>query len=223
MEITTFDHYQELAVRTAKHDLSEAEALATWALGLDGESGEVADLLKKHIWQGHPLNRTELIKELGDVLWYISAALNQIGYKFSDILSYQSSLFSIYEKIISRDIPGNHLENELAIACFAMRLNREASNFSEHIDDYLSCDKPLPKLRLMSIAESMLCWLTAIAQLNSITLQEIAETNIAKLKHLYPDGFDPERSINRVPDAVEYVNEIRAIASQCDAIQDAID
>jgi len=30
-----------------------------------------------------------------------------------------------------------------------------------------------------------------------VTLQEVAEHNIAKLKARYPEGFDPERSIHR--------------------------
>ena len=32
---------------------------------------------------------------------------------------------------------------------------------------------------------------------NEFTLEEIAEINIAKLKERYPDGFSPEKSLNR--------------------------
>ena len=68
------DRYQELALETCgKIELTNG------VLGLVGESGEVADLLKKHLFQGHELNEEKLIEELGDVMWYIavcSKALN---------------------------------------------------------------------------------------------------------------------------------------------------
>ena len=43
-----------------------------------------------------------------------------------------------------------------------------------------------------------LLWYTAtLANTAGITMQEIAEANIAKLRKRYPEGFDPERSRNR--------------------------
>lgn len=40
-------------------------------LGLAGESGEVADLVKKALAHGHSLDGEKLDLEIGDVLWYI--------------------------------------------------------------------------------------------------------------------------------------------------------
>ena len=42
-------------------------------LGLIGETGEVADILKKHLWHGADLDREHFIEELGDVAWYAAA------------------------------------------------------------------------------------------------------------------------------------------------------
>lgn len=72
------DEYQRLAGRTT--NVADT-ALANFALGLAGEAGEVADMIKKHIYHGHDLDRNDLIKELGDVLWYVSqvAAWNGIN------------------------------------------------------------------------------------------------------------------------------------------------
>jgi NTP pyrophosphatase (non-canonical NTP hydrolase) len=61
--------YQELASRTANEHDGE---LVNYGLGIAGESGEVADIIKKHMVHGHDLNKQELLKELGDVLWYVS-------------------------------------------------------------------------------------------------------------------------------------------------------
>ena len=40
-------------------------------MGLNGEAGEAIDVLKKHLFQGHDLDREHLAKELGDVAWYL--------------------------------------------------------------------------------------------------------------------------------------------------------
>lgn len=39
-------------------------------LGLNGEAGEVAELFKKDLLHGKGMDRDELVKEMGDVLWY---------------------------------------------------------------------------------------------------------------------------------------------------------
>ena len=68
-----FNEYQELALRTANKDkLTDDEALLNAALGLNGEAGEVADALKKTNFQGHKFDKDKIIKELGDILWYVS-------------------------------------------------------------------------------------------------------------------------------------------------------
>lgn len=41
------------------------------AMGLAGEAGEVADLLKKVLFHDRELDRDKLIQELGDVRWYL--------------------------------------------------------------------------------------------------------------------------------------------------------
>lgn len=101
--------YQQLAKRTMPLFEELEEVVPNYAMGLSGESGEVVDLLKKHIYHGHELDREELIKELGDTLHY----------------------------------------------------------------------------------------LTGIATLFEIDLEEIAQTNIEKLKKRYPRGFNQQDSINR--------------------------
>ena len=68
-----FDEYQQLAARTLARDRSHEQQLANAALGLTGESGETAEIIKKHLFHATPLDRDAIIKELGDCLWYIGA------------------------------------------------------------------------------------------------------------------------------------------------------
>ena len=68
MTIMTINEYQYAALRTAQTDkLSAGDLLLNSALGLCGESGEVADLVKKHLFQGHDLDLSHVAKELGDI------------------------------------------------------------------------------------------------------------------------------------------------------------
>ena len=44
------------------------------------------DLLKKHRFHGHELNRDALIKELGDVAWYLAEAATALDVDLEEIL-----------------------------------------------------------------------------------------------------------------------------------------
>lgn len=79
------DEYQQLALRTANKDLDERGKIANGALGLAGEAGEAADLAKKHLFHGHPLDRDKLRSELGDVLWYVATLADAVGLELGDI------------------------------------------------------------------------------------------------------------------------------------------
>ncbi len=64
----TANDYQMAAMRTATGDKSEWLENAIY--GLIGETGEIVDLVKKHKWQGHELDKEALILECGDLAWY---------------------------------------------------------------------------------------------------------------------------------------------------------
>ena len=82
----TVNEYQKLAMATLNPALTPQEVLMDSALGLCGESGEVADLLKKHLMQGHPFDQSECAKELGDVAWYLAEAATALGMDLETIL-----------------------------------------------------------------------------------------------------------------------------------------
>lgn len=61
--------------------------LINGALGLPGESGEVADLIKKGIFHDHNINIGDLVKELGDVCWYLALICHSINIPLEEIMS----------------------------------------------------------------------------------------------------------------------------------------
>lgn len=83
--VTTLDQYQNLACRTSNMSLDEKLNLAVLALGFAGESGEVCDLIKKYAGHNHELDRQKLMKEIGDVVWYVAVLANALGFKLSEV------------------------------------------------------------------------------------------------------------------------------------------
>jgi len=57
------------------------------ALGMETESGEFADPLKKHIFYGKALDFDNLREELGDLLWYIAIAADALDTSLSAIMT----------------------------------------------------------------------------------------------------------------------------------------
>jgi NTP pyrophosphatase (non-canonical NTP hydrolase) len=89
-DMEAFDEYQELALRTASPVSTESERamLTSAALGLSGESGEIADHVKKIVYHGHPLDdetRDKIAKEIGDILWYCAIGARGIGVGLGEI------------------------------------------------------------------------------------------------------------------------------------------
>ena len=85
----TLDEYQKKALTTASTTGDDFKDLLHWALGINGESGEIAEKLKKIIRdkQGEisEADKAELAKETGDVLWYLAVFADHLGLPFNKI------------------------------------------------------------------------------------------------------------------------------------------
>lgn len=80
------NEYQHLAMRTSNRELNKSEHLMNGVLGLCGESGEIADIVKKTYMQGHPIDLNHIAKELGDICWYIAETATAIDYDLETIM-----------------------------------------------------------------------------------------------------------------------------------------
>jgi len=85
----TFDDYQKHALTTAIYNGDKMLDLCHWALGLSGESGEIAEKLKKIIRDQNAdpskIDRDDIKKELGDILWYITALAHELEIDLDDV------------------------------------------------------------------------------------------------------------------------------------------
>ena len=78
------DDYQQEAMSLLNPALNPQDVLENALMGLCGESGEAIDLLKKHRFQGHPLDKEKLKKELGDVAWYAQESAERAEAQLAD-------------------------------------------------------------------------------------------------------------------------------------------
>lgn len=74
----TFAEYERAASRTIRID-SGRELLINGALGVTGEAGEIADIVKKHLHHGATLDSARIIEEIGDCLWYLNEIALTVG------------------------------------------------------------------------------------------------------------------------------------------------
>lgn len=79
-----------LITRASQND---ALRLLHSGLGLCTESGEFVDALKKHIFYGRPLDRNNLKEELGDIVYYIALAADELNVDLDKLL--QSNILKL--------------------------------------------------------------------------------------------------------------------------------
>lgn len=78
------------------------------AMGAATEAGEFVDAIKKHIFYGKKLDKTNLVEELGDLFWYIGIASDVLGISFEEIMTINhNKLFTRYQKGFSEKEANN--------------------------------------------------------------------------------------------------------------------
>lgn len=63
----------------------ETQRLLHGAMGVVTESGELMDALKKHIYYGAELDKTNVKEEIGDLLWYVGILCDTLGLTFEEV------------------------------------------------------------------------------------------------------------------------------------------
>ncbi|MGN4543828.1 nucleoside triphosphate pyrophosphohydrolase family protein [Bacillus cereus group sp. MYBK95-2] len=120
--ICELDQYQEAALRTWNTNNDFGGRVLNEALGLTGEAGEVADVVKKAIFHVHGFdpahcpgeeegNTHKIALELGDILYYISIMSHEMGYTLEDIAQMNiSKLATRYPDGFSREASQNRVD-----------------------------------------------------------------------------------------------------------------
>ena len=78
--------YQRQAMTFLKPGMNRKDVLINGVMGLCGEAGETIDLVKKHLYQGHALDKQKLAMELGDIAWYLAETAYALDIPLEKIL-----------------------------------------------------------------------------------------------------------------------------------------
>ena len=118
------DEYQKLAMRTAATpdlfnnnvDGSMDDVLHA-LLGIGTEAGELQDMLKKHLMYGKAFDRTNLVEECGDLLWYIALALKTVNVTMSDCMERNIKKLQVRypQKFTTENALNRNLEQEARV------------------------------------------------------------------------------------------------------------
>jgi NTP pyrophosphatase (non-canonical NTP hydrolase) len=107
----TFDEYQKQALLTASPKTKKNE-LFHLLLGLVGESGEIAEKMKKlvrdHDSDEAKIDRADIKKELGDVLWYVAVLADYLDIKLDTVASHNLAKLADRQK---RNVLGGSGDN----------------------------------------------------------------------------------------------------------------
>ncbi len=60
--------------------------LLNGAMGLSGETGELVDAIKKHVFYNKALDTQYVKEELGDILWYMHLIVKESGSSFNELM-----------------------------------------------------------------------------------------------------------------------------------------
>ena len=85
--ISDFQDYENRALKTANRSSSIEFDIAIATLGLNGECGEVTEIIKKQLAHNKPVDHNRLKSELGDVLWYLTYLCNLLNIPLTDVAS----------------------------------------------------------------------------------------------------------------------------------------
>lgn len=92
---------------------SRADQMVNAALGLTGEAGEFADMVKKHKHHGHDFDRQKGILELGDVMFYVAEAADDLDATLEEVMMqnvakltkrYPSGKFNVEDSKSKKDV-----------------------------------------------------------------------------------------------------------------------
>lgn len=105
--------YSTIVNFTRNRDLSLEEEFNNYLLGLNGEVGELTDIIKKIKYHGKEFDAVEIMLELGDILYYLTAMCNILGWDIYDImLNNNAKLMDRYKNGYSIEQSLNRIEEK---------------------------------------------------------------------------------------------------------------
>lgn len=174
------------------------------AIGLVTETAELLDSLKKTIFYGKPLDKVNIIEELGDILWYLSLVLKDRGITYDQLLeNIALDTENPIQQLIERHPQIGQVSGAVFWACNRMSLRSQL--MLEEVNNSISFQYPTLNSKLTEIKTGcgiILSGVIILAEIFDSSIEEVMAININKLKFRYPDDrFTSNCAINRNTEA----------------------
>lgn len=131
---TILEVYPILVDFTRNKSVGLEEELKDYALGLSGEVGELNDLIKKMLYHGKEVQPVDLALEIGDILYYLVAICNVLGFDFSEIaLNNNAKLMARYPEGYSIEKSNNRIEDATNLAEASGKLVSKIEKFTSKL------------------------------------------------------------------------------------------
>jgi hypothetical protein len=164
-------NYREAVIKTANRVPAEDKLLCA-AFGLCSQSGSVVELLKKSSFHGMPFDRESLIRNLGDVFWYLELACISLSIDLKD----KSNVMS-------------DADSDNILLKLSLKLSKRASWCADHISDAVLDKKPFHSNEMEKRLDEILSCLQYFADALGVSVEQIQDKNIQRLRLNYPEGF----------------------------------
>lgn len=212
---TTFEDYSYHARRTMNDFGTREKLKMNGEMGLIGEIGELVDLLKKY--KTHSLTEEKksqcienMMYELGDISWYVAASLSYFyGYSFADIGEYltNSNRKNFYDSELIRECaldsdplcinPSNRgVSVRILDSKYSFDIDKDWKKLPLIASQIISSDN---KDDVLKYSAELMTLLAGFANnILGISIEEVLNMNIDKLKKRYEIGFDVKVANDRI-------------------------
>lgn len=185
----TIQQFEEHVKGFAASDVfSKDELILNFAIGLAGETGELIDLVKKHLFHGQEFNREKFVLEAGNCLFYWVALMQKLGFGEEAVGSYNDYLW----------VSGFSSPVRKSPASLSLKLSTRAGHIAQLIDGVgqgLVIDPKSIELFDLYIET----WF-ALLKFFSITPEEAMRANESKLQNRHQGkSFDRAAAIRNKP------------------------
>ena len=179
-----FAEYIPLAYRTCK-ELPPQQHAEHMAMGILGELGEIVDAVKKHYVYGRPLDKVNLMEEVGDIFWYLAGLVHVFG-KPDDLDFAEFEQVEINQEKLqaARDV----MQFSLITLCKPIAVCTA---------DLVSTVMDGNENELKDCIGVITAILHGTTRLLDVDLDEALERNIAQLAKRYGDKYTDYAAVNR--------------------------
>jgi NTP pyrophosphatase (non-canonical NTP hydrolase) len=168
-----------LAADASKVDFNAR--LLTSILGLTGEAAECVEVMKASAFESEEFNRTKLVDECSDLMWYVAFATTTLEVSLSDLIDkHKIGVNPNFGYNITLDMD-DLLEAVLNVSC-------ASGKCADITKKYLFHSKPFNKEKLLEALDDVVKHIAETAGVMGLTIQDVVDVNVVKLKDRYKTG-----------------------------------